>query len=62
MHRGRALVLPLLLVLWLSSTAVAQTTRADSIAAQQAEKARQLGTEGPSDAEVVSSASCDRPS
>ena len=32
---------------------MAQTTRVETIADQQAEKARQLGTEGPSDAELV---------
>lgn len=52
MPRGRALlVLPLLLLL--SAAALAQTTRVESIADQQAAKAKQLGTEGPPDAELV---------
>lgn len=37
----------------LSAPAVAQSTRVEAIAGQQAEKAKGLGTEGPSDAELV---------
>lgn len=50
MHRATALVLISLL---LSSPVVAQTTRAETIADLQAEKAKNLGTEGPSEAELV---------
>lgn len=46
------MLLPLLLLL-LSWPAVAQTTRVESIAARQAEKAKHLQPEGPTDAEMV---------
>ena len=39
--------------LLLASTAAAQSTRVDTIAEQQAEKSKQLGTEGPSEAEMI---------
>ena len=41
------------IVLLLASTAAAQSTRVETIAEQQAEKAKELGTEGPSDAERI---------
>ena len=41
------------IVLSLASTASAQSTRVDTIAEQQAEKAKQLETEGPSNAEKI---------
>jgi hypothetical protein len=50
MFRGTALVLISLLV---CAPASAQTTRVETIAEQQAEKAKQLGEEGPTDAERV---------
>lgn len=50
MFRGPLVVLVSLL---LCAPAAAQSTRAEAIAAQQAEKAKTLGTEGPSDAEIV---------
>ena len=50
MHRGTAVLIGSLL---LGSPALAQTTRVETIAGQQAEKAKQLETEGPSDAELV---------
>ena len=50
MVRGTAIVL---LSLLLSAPAAAQSTRAGAIADQQAEKAKKLGTEGPSEAELV---------
>ena len=43
----------LLAVTLVASSAAAQSTRADSIAAQQAEKAKDLGKEGPSKGELV---------
>jgi hypothetical protein len=43
----------LLIILALASPAVAQTSRADTIAKQQAEKAKQLAAEGPSELEHV---------
>ena len=45
--------LSLLVLSLLAAPVSAQTTRVDSIAEQQAEKAKQLGTEGPSDAERI---------
>lgn len=42
-----------ILSLLLASTAAAQSTRVDAIAEQQAEKATELGTEGPSEAELI---------
>lgn len=42
-----------ILSLLLASTAAAQSTRVDAIAEQQAEKAKELGTEGPSEAELI---------
>ena len=42
-----------ILVVLLAATAAAQSTRVDTIAEAQAEKARQLGTEGPSEAETI---------
>ncbi len=42
-----------LISLCLCAPAIAQTTRVETIAEQQAEKAKKLDTEGPSDAEVV---------
>lgn len=50
MHRGTAVLIGSLL---LGSPALAQTTRVETIAGQQAEKAKQLEPEGPSDAELV---------
>ena len=50
MARGASIVL---LSLLLSAPAAAQSTRAGTIAEQQAEKAKKLGTEGPSEAELV---------
>lgn len=50
MARGASIVL---LSLLLSAPAAAQSTRAGTIAEQQVEKARKLGTEGPSEAELV---------
>jgi len=50
MHRLPAFCL---LLLMLGSPTFAQDTRVETIAVQQAEKAKQLGPEGPSDAEVV---------
>lgn len=49
MHRATALFLALLL----SPPAFAQSTRAETIADQQAEKAKRLGPEGPSEAELI---------
>jgi hypothetical protein len=43
----------LLLVALFASAAAAQTTRVEAVAEEQAEKAKQLGTEGPSDAEQI---------
>jgi outer membrane translocation and assembly module TamA len=49
-----AIVIYLLIaVLAAALPAAAQSTRVEAIAEEQAEKARQLGTEGPSDAELV---------
>jgi hypothetical protein len=48
-----AIVYALVAVLIATPAAVAQSTRAESIAEEQAEKAKQLGPEGPSDAELV---------
>lgn len=42
-----------LLALSLAASAAAQSTRVDAIAQEQAEKSKQLGTEGPSDAEKI---------
>ena len=42
-----------LIALLLASPSLAQTTRVETIAVQQAEKAKQLEPEGPSDAELV---------
>ncbi len=42
-----------LISLCLCAPAIAQTTRVETIAEQQAEKAKKLDTEGPSDAELV---------
>ena len=42
-----------IVALLLASPAAAQSTRVDTIAEQQAEKAKELGTEGPSDAELI---------
>jgi len=50
MHRATAVLVLFLLV---SAPAFAQSTRVETIAGQQAEKAKQLGTEGPSEAELV---------
>ena len=50
MHRVTAL---LLLPLLLSSPSFAQSTRVETIADQQAEKAKRLEPEGPSDAELI---------
>jgi hypothetical protein len=50
MFRGTTLVLVGLL---LSSPAYGQATRVEAIAEEQAEKAKGLGTEGPSDAELI---------
>ena len=50
MARGASIVL---LSLLLSAPAAAQSTRAGTIAEQQVEKAKKLGTEGPSEAELV---------
>jgi hypothetical protein len=50
MFRGTALAL---IVLLFSSPSSAQSTRVESIAEEQAEKAKALGVEGPSDAELV---------
>ena len=47
--RGAAIAL----VIMFASSAFAQTTRAAAIAEQQAEKAKELGTEGPSEAEKI---------
>jgi hypothetical protein len=46
-------VLISIVALMLASTAAAQSTRVDTIAEQQAEKAKELGTEGPSEAERI---------
>jgi hypothetical protein len=43
----------LLLAALFASAASAQTTRVDAVAEEQAEKAKQLGTEGPSEAEQI---------
>jgi hypothetical protein len=43
----------LMAVLLAAPHAAAQSTRAEAIAVQQAEKAKQLGTEGPSEAELI---------
>ena len=50
MYRATAF---LLFSLLLCSPALAQTTRVETIAEEQAEKAKNLGTEGPSDAELI---------
>ena len=42
-----------IIALLLASTAAAQSTRVDTIAEEQAEKAKELGPEGPSDAERI---------
>jgi Omp85 superfamily domain len=42
-----------IVVLLMASAAAAQSTRVDTIAEQQAEKAKELGTEGPSEAEMI---------
>src|SRR5688572_14820623 len=42
-----------IIALLLASTAAAQSTRVDTIAEQQAEKAKELSPEGPSDAERI---------
>jgi hypothetical protein len=48
----KTLITPILVVL-LAANAAAQTTRVATIAEQQAEKAKQLGAEGPSEAERI---------
>ncbi len=54
METGRVKTLTILLIaLQLAATASAQSTRVDTIAAAQAEKAKALGAEGPSEAERV---------
>ncbi|MDP2319374.1 MAG: hypothetical protein Q8O42_08565 [Acidobacteriota bacterium] len=50
MHRGTAFLIVSLL---LGSPAYGQTTRVETIADQQAEKAKKLEPEGPSDAELI---------
>ncbi|MDP2390010.1 MAG: hypothetical protein Q8N52_06755, partial [Acidobacteriota bacterium] len=50
MHRGTAFLIVSLL---LGSPAYGQTTRVETIAEQQAEKAKHLEPEGPSDAELI---------
>ncbi len=42
-----------LLVALLATNAAAQSTRVETIAEKQAEKAKQLGVEGPSEAERI---------
>jgi len=44
---------PLIIVLQLAANAAAQSTRVDTVAEAQAEKAKKLGVEGPSDGERV---------
>ena len=46
-------VLASIVALLLASTAAAQSTRVETIAEQQAEKSKELGTEGPSEAELI---------
>lgn len=43
----------LIAVLAVASPAVAQSTRVEAIAEQQAQKAKQTGPEGPSEAEMI---------
>jgi hypothetical protein len=47
------LIYALIAAIFLAAPAVAQSTRVDTIEAQQAEKAKGLGSEGPSDAELI---------
>jgi hypothetical protein len=49
----KTLITPILVVLLAANAAAAQTTRVATIAEEQAEKARQLGAEGPSEAERI---------
>ena len=48
-----ALIYPLVVLLAIAAPAVAQSTRSEAIAEEQAEKAKQLGAEGPGKAEQV---------
>jgi hypothetical protein len=52
-ERMTRLTFPLLALSLLAQPALAQSTRVDAIAGEQAEKARNLGAEGPSDAERI---------
>jgi hypothetical protein len=52
-ERVMRFAISLLLATLVASPAAAQTTRVEAIAEEQAEKAKALGTEGPSDAELI---------
>ena len=52
-RRVKPVLVSIVVLLLLASTAAAQSTRVDTIAEEQAEKAKELGTEGPSDAEMI---------